>query len=148
MTVGLAGLAVVGTGGSVPVLMLGWAVAQLGCNAAMAAMVSCIPDLVPPHQQARVSGIVGMMTSVAMILGTFLADAFDTSLALAFLVPAVIGLASVLYLSVDVALAAAVLPNPEESAKDMGVLNIGNALPQSLVPIAAPAILAIGGGGN
>ncbi|MEU4267282.1 hypothetical protein [Streptomyces sp. NPDC026092] len=39
-------------------------------------------------------------------------------------------------------------PTPEESAKDMGVLNIGNALPQSLVPITAPALLAIGGGGN
>ncbi|MFF4465316.1 hypothetical protein ACFY13_38245 [Streptomyces mirabilis] len=46
------------------------------------------------------------------------------------------------------ALAAAVLPDPDESAKDMGVLNIGNALPQSLVPIAAPALLATGGGGN
>ncbi|MGW4986476.1 hypothetical protein ACWEQ3_02390 [Streptomyces mirabilis] len=53
-----------------------------------------------------------------------------------------------LYLSVDTALAAAVLPNPDESAKDMGVLNIGNALPQSLVPIAAPALLATGGGRN
>jgi hypothetical protein len=30
----------------------------------------------------------------------------------------------------------------------MGVLNIGNALPQSLVPIIAPTLLAIGGGGN
>ncbi|MFF3315611.1 MFS transporter [Streptomyces sp. NPDC003035] len=294
MTVGLAGLAIVATGSGVPALMLGWAVAQLGCNAAMAALVSCIPDLVPPHQQARVSGVVGMMTSIALVLGSFLADAFRSSIALAFLVPAVIGLASVvvlstvmkdrpatagtfapysvreflrsfwvsprrhpdfawnfagrflvfvgiscvtsyqvyflmdrlgygqdevsgklltgtvamvvavvagsllggflsdgsgrrkpyvlassvvigaglaliatahsfgmfvlalvvfgfgegLYLSVDVALAAAVLPNPEESAKDMGVLNIGNALPQSLVPIAAPALLAIGGGGN
>ncbi|MGW1501478.1 hypothetical protein ACWCQW_23375 [Streptomyces mirabilis] len=36
----------------------------------------------------------------------------------------------------------------EESAKDMGVLNIGNALPRSLVPIVAPALLAIGGGGT
>ncbi|MFF8608482.1 MFS transporter [Streptomyces sp. NPDC015346] len=294
MTVGLAGLAAVATGGSVPALMLGWAVAQLGCNAAMAALVSCIPDLVPHHQQARVSGVVGMMTSIALVLGSFLADAFRSSIALAFLVPAVIGLASVvllsavmrdrpakagafppygvaeflrsfwvsprrhpdfawnfvgrflvfvgiacvtsyqvyflmdrlgysqdevsgrlltgmvamvaavvagsllggvlsdgsgrrkpyvlassvvigaglaliatahsfgmfvlalvvfgfgegLYLSVDVALAAAVLPDPEESAKDMGVLNIANALPQSLVPIMAPALLATGGGGN
>ncbi|MFD9510204.1 MFS transporter [Streptomyces mirabilis] len=49
----------------------------------------------------------------------------------------VFGLGEGLYLSVDMALAAAVLPNPDESAKDMGVLNIGNALPQSLVPIAA-----------
>lgn len=60
----------------------------------------------------------------------------------------VFGLGEGLYLSVDLALAAAVLPNPDESAKDVGVLNIGNALPQSLVPIAAPALLAIGGGGN
>ncbi|WP_157881100.1 MFS transporter, partial [Streptomyces griseoruber] len=60
----------------------------------------------------------------------------------------VFGFGEGLYLSVDMALAAAVLPNPEESAKDMGVLNIGNALPQSLVPIVAPAFLAIGGGGN
>ncbi|MEU9206725.1 MFS transporter [Streptomyces sp. NPDC048415] len=60
----------------------------------------------------------------------------------------VFGFGEGLYLSVDMALAAAVLPNPEESAKDMGVLNIGNALPQSLVPMIAPAFLAIGGGGN
>jgi MFS family permease len=60
----------------------------------------------------------------------------------------VFGFGEGLYLSVDVALAAEVLPNPEESAKDMGVLNIGSALQQSLVPITAPTLLAIGGGGN
>ncbi len=58
----------------------------------------------------------------------------------------VFGFGEGVYLSVDVALAAAVLPDPANSAKDMGVLNIGNALPQSLVPIIAPALLAIGGG--
>ncbi|MCX5351935.1 hypothetical protein OG901_29920 [Streptomyces mirabilis] len=46
------------------------------------------------------------------------------------------------------ALAAAVLPDPDESAKDMGVLNIGNDLPQSLVPIAAPRSWRSAGGGN
>ncbi|MFI8193219.1 MFS transporter [Streptomyces sp. NPDC085946] len=294
MTAGLAGLAVVAVGGSVPVLVLGWAVAQLGVNAALAALTACIPDLIPPRQQARVSGIVGLTISLSMIAGSALAQAFADSMALAFLVPGVVGFAAVallaavlkdrparagafepygvrefarsfwvdprrhpdfawnfagrflvftgiscvtsyqvyflmdrlgytgsavtdkvlvgtlvmvaatvagsllggqlsdrsgrrkpyvlaaslvlavslamiagaqsfgtylaavavfgfgegLYLSVDVALAAAVLPDPEESAKDMGVLNIGNALPQSLVPIAAPALLALGGGGN
>ncbi|WP_196441581.1 hypothetical protein [Planomonospora sp. ID67723] len=42
-------------------------------------------------------------------------------------------------MAVDLALAAAVPPDAKESAKDMGVLNIANALPQSLVPIIAPA---------
>ncbi|MFD5258289.1 MFS transporter [Streptomyces bobili] len=292
MTAGFFGLLVVALGGSVPVLMLGWALAQLGGNAAVSAVTAGVPDLVPEQQRGKVSGIIGMMTSVAMVFGTVLANAFDDDLAPAFLVPGAFGLAGVvylacvmkdrpatpgafppysareflrsfwvspkrhpdfawnfagrflvfvgmscvtsyqvyflmdrlgysedevsgkvlvgtlamvaaviagsllggvlsdrsgrrkpyvlgaslvlalglflvataqsftlfivamvvfgfgegLYLSVDVALAAAVLPNPEEAAKDMGVLNIANALPQSLVPIGAPALLAIGGG--
>ncbi|MFJ4616908.1 MFS transporter [Streptomyces sp. NPDC088812] len=294
MAAGLVGLTIVAAGSSVPLLMLGWAVAQLGINACLAALTSCVPDLIPPRQQARVSGVIGLTISLAMVAGTVLAQVFSDSLALAFLVPGAIGLVTVvllavtikdrparpgafapytvrtflrsfwvnprrhpdfawnfagrflvftgascvtsyqvyflmdrlgydadavtdkvlvgtvvmvaativgsllggqlsdrsgrrkpyvlgsslvmgislallataqsftlyavslavfgfgqgLYLAVDMALAAAVLPNPEESAKDMGVLNIGNALPQSLVPIVAPAFLAIGGGGN
>ncbi|WP_340373991.1 MFS transporter [Streptomyces sp. SS7] len=294
MTAGLVGLLVVALGGSVPVLTAGWAVAQLGINATLAALTSCVPDLIPPRQQARVSGVIGITASLAMLGGSVLAQVFSGSMATAFLVPGVIGLAAVgclavviedrparagafepysvreflrsfwvnprrhpdfawnfagrflvftgascvtsyqvyflmdrlgyddtavtgkvlvgmlamvvsitagsllggqlsdrsgrrkpyvlgsslvmaaslaliasaqsfgtyvvalvvfgfgegLYLSVDMALAAAVLPDPEESAKDMGVLNIGNALPQSLVPVVAPALLAIGGGGN
>ncbi|MFG1669500.1 MFS transporter [Streptomyces sp. Y7] len=296
MAAGLAGLLVVALGGSVTVLMLGWALAQLGINATLAALTACIPDLIPVRQQARVSGVVGMMLSLSMIAGSALAQVFSGSLALAFLVPGAVGFGAVavlaavmkdrdrparvgafepyglreflrsfwvnprrhpdfawnfagrflvftgaacvtsysvyflmdrlgydgdevtdkvflgtlvlvaatvagslvggqlsdrsgrrkpyvlvsslgmaiglavvasaqsfttylvamvvfgfsegLYLSVDMALAAAVLPNPEESAKDMGVLNIGNALPQSLVPIIAPALLTIGGEEN
>ncbi|MFD7708886.1 MFS transporter [Streptomyces sp. NPDC059785] len=294
MAAGFAGLLVVAVGGSVLTLMLGWALAQLGINAALSALTSCIPDLIPEHQQARVSGMVGMTLSLSMVAGSALAQVFTDSIALAFVVPGVIGVACVgflaavmkdrparagafepysvkefarsfwvsprrhpdfawnfagrflvftgaacvtsyqvyflmdrlgytdgqvtdkvfvgtlvmvvatvagsllggqlsdrtgrrkpyvlgaalvmgvslamlaaaqsfgmylaalvvfgfgegLYLSVDMALAAAVLPNPDESAKDMGVLNIGNALPQSLVPIIAPALLAIGSGGN
>lgn len=294
MAVGFIGLATIAFGTNVPMLTVGWALAQLGCNAALAAVTSCVPDLVPEHQRARVSGIIGMMMSVALVLGSFLANAFSRALALAFLVPGVIGLVAVvflavvmkdrparpgafapyslkeflhsfwvnprkhpdfawnfagrflvfvgiscvtsyqvyflmdrlgfsqsevagkmftgtllmvsatvvgsllggflsdhsgrrkpyvlssavvlglglilvafaqsftvflvaitvfgfgqgLYMAVDMALAAAVLPDPEHSAKDMGVLNIGNSLPQSLVPIIAPALLAIGGGGN
>lgn len=294
MVAGFAGLLVVALGGGVLALMVGWALAQLGINATLAALTSCVPDLVPDSQRARVSGIVGMTVSLSMVAGSGLAQLFSGSLFLAFLVPGLIGVACVgllvavvgdrdrparpgafqpygfkeflrsfwvnprrhpdfawnfvgrflvftgaacvtsysvyflmdrmgyeatevadkffvailvmvaatvvgsiiggqlsdrsgrrkpyvlgsslgmalglalvassqtfgmylvamvvfgfaegLYLSVDVALAAAVLPNPEESAKDMGVLNIGNALPQSLVPIIAPALLAIGGG--
>lgn len=295
MTTGLAGLLVVALGTDVPTLLLGWALAQLGINATLAALASCVPDLVPDRQRARVSGIVGMALSLSLVAGAGLARLFSGSLFLAFLVPGLIGLASVgfltvvvkdrdrparagafepygvkqflrsfwvdprrhpdfmwnfvgrflvftgvacvtsysvyflmdrmgydgaevadrfftgtlvmvaatvvgsvvggqlsdrsgrrkpyvlgaslgmavglalvataqtfgayllamvvfgfaegLYLSVDMALAAAVLPDPEESAKDMGVLNIGNALPQSLVPIVAPGLLAMGGSG-
>ncbi len=54
------------------------------------------------------------------------------------------------YYAVDLALVAAVLPDPENGAKDMGIFQIANTLPQSLAPIIAPAFLAIGAvqGGN
>ncbi|MDR7191146.1 MFS family permease [Microbacterium sp. BE35] len=57
---------------------------------------------------------------------------------------AIIGLGAGSFLSVDLALATQVLPNPEDTAKDLGVLNIANALPQSIAPAIAPAIIAIG----
>jgi len=50
------------------------------------------------------------------------------------------------YAAVSLALVADVLPNPENAAKDLGVFNIASALPQSVAPAIAPAILAIGGG--
>jgi MFS family permease len=56
----------------------------------------------------------------------------------------VIGLGAGAFFSVDLALATQVLPNPEDTAKDLGVLNIANALPQSLAPAIAPAVLALG----
>lgn len=53
------------------------------------------------------------------------------------------------YLAVDLALVTDVLPNREtEAAKNMGVFNIANALPPSLVPALAPLVLAIGAGGT
>ena len=36
------------------------------------------------------------------------------------------------------------LPNPDDVAKDLGVLNIANALPQSIAPAIAPSIIALG----
>ncbi len=56
------------------------------------------------------------------------------------------GLGFGLYMAVDLALVADVLPDRDNVAKDLGVLNIAGALPSSIAPAIAPAILAIGGG--
>jgi MFS family permease len=50
------------------------------------------------------------------------------------------------YMAVDLALVVDVLPDPGQAAKDLGVLNIAGALPFSLAPAIAPAILDLGGG--
>jgi len=56
------------------------------------------------------------------------------------------GLGFGLYTAVDLALVADVLPDPSSAAKDLGVMNIAGALPSSVAPAVAPAILAVGGG--
>jgi MFS family permease len=56
------------------------------------------------------------------------------------------GLGFGIYMAVDLALVADVLPEKDNTAKDLGVLNIAGALPFSVAPAIAPAVLSIGGG--
>jgi MFS family permease len=49
-------------------------------------------------------------------------------------------------MAIDVALVVDVLPDKDNAAKDLGVFNMAGALPFSIAPGIAPAILAIGGG--
>jgi MFS family permease len=56
------------------------------------------------------------------------------------------GLGFGIYVAVDLALVVDVLPGKDSAAKDLGVFNIAGALPFSIAPGIAPAILAIGGG--
>jgi MFS family permease len=68
-----------------------------------------------------------------------------------FLVGAAIyGIGQGVYFAVDMALVAAVLPNPDDTAKDLGVFNIASAFPQTVAPVIAPVFLSIGAvaGGN
>lgn len=57
---------------------------------------------------------------------------------------AVIGLGFGCFSAVDMALVARILPSKEDSAKDFGIMNVANALPQSIVPAIAPVLLGIG----
>lgn len=59
-----------------------------------------------------------------------------------YAVEAVLGVAFGIYMSVDMALVLQVLPNPEDTGKDLGVFNMANALPQSLAPFLGAALLA------
>ncbi|WP_218938285.1 hypothetical protein [Modestobacter altitudinis] len=59
---------------------------------------------------------------------------------------AISGLGFGLYMAVDLALVADVLTGTD-TAKDLGVFNIANALPFSIAPAIASAVLAVSGGG-
>lgn len=65
-----------------------------------------------------------------------------------YCVEAVMGVASGIYVGVDLALVVDVLPNPDDSGKDLGVFNIANALPQTVAPVIGAALLAVGSVNN
>ena len=89
---------------------------------------------------------VFVLTSAATYALALAIIAFAGSLGTFFVGVAIAGLGFGVYLAVDLALVADVLPDPDNAAKDLGVFNIASALPQSVAPAIAPAILAIGGG--
>ncbi|SMG41773.1 MFS transporter [Agreia pratensis] len=60
-----------------------------------------------------------------------------------FILEALLGLAFGIYVGVDLALVVDVLPNPEDSGKDLGVFNIANALPQTLAPLVGGILVYV-----
>ena len=55
---------------------------------------------------------------------------------------AIAGIGQGLYVSIELAVVADVVTDPVQAARDFGVSNIGNTLPQTLVPAIAPLVLA------
>jgi len=75
--------------------------------------------------------------------------ALTSSLPMFFVAASVMGVGIGAFFAVDLALITDVLPDKEhKAAKDLGIFNIANSLPQSVAPAIAPLFLAIGGGGN
>ena len=83
------------------------------------------------------STVFGLALFVIALAGTL--NGFVAGMALG-------GLGFGLYTAVDLALVTDVLPDPASAAKDLGVMNIAGALPSSVAPAVAPAILVMGGG--
>ncbi|WP_406689915.1 MFS transporter [Saccharopolyspora sp. ID03-671] len=115
---GTLGLAVVSTAQGVPVLLLGWCLAQAGLNAVLAALTALLPDQVPTEQRGRVSGLLGMAMAAATVIGTFLAQALQDSAFWMFMAPGLLGLVPALLLAAM--LRDRVLPASERPRYDAG----------------------------
>ena len=85
--------------------------------------------------------VSGLIAAAALLL-----IAFVTTWAGAFVGAVILGVGFGTYTAVDFAMITEVLPTADDRAKDLGVINIANALPQVLAPAFALVILALGGG--
>ena len=95
VVLGYLALVIVATSTSVPMLVLGWMLAQIGFNSALAALMAIMPDQVPSRRRGLVAGAIGMSQYVALVAGTFIVQLF-TMTAQQVLVPATIGVAIVI----------------------------------------------------
>ncbi|MFJ9026174.1 MFS transporter [Streptomyces sp. NPDC102259] len=93
--VGLTGLACIGLGGAVWLLVVGWVLAQAGWSGTLMAAQAVLTERIEPGMRGRVSGLMGPAMPIGMVAATLLVSLFDFSPALMLLVPGLIGVAGV-----------------------------------------------------
>ena len=95
MVIGLVGgsfgILIVALAPNIPVVLIGWCMAQLFFNALLAALVAVLPDQVPTDQRGLVSGVLGVCLPIASVSGTFLVQLFTGNQLAMFLAPCAIG---------------------------------------------------------
>ena len=88
---GSVGILVVALAPSVPVVLIGWCIAQVFFNALLAALIAVLPDQVPVAQRGRVAGVLGICLPIASVSGTFVVQLFTGNTLAMFLAPCAIG---------------------------------------------------------
>ncbi|HEX3785563.1 MAG TPA: MFS transporter [Pseudonocardiaceae bacterium] len=119
-------------------LLLAISLAAVACVAVASVVAGYVSDAL--KRQRLFVIFAGVFAAIALVV---LSGA--NSLATVFLAYTLLGLAIGTFLAVDLALCVRVLPSVEDAGKDLAIINLANSLPQSLVPFAAPVLLAIGG---
>jgi MFS family permease len=94
--IGLAGLAVMASAPTVPLLGLGWIIAHIGWSLAVTNFGVIQADRLPESQRGKVGAITGFASMVAPVCGAVIGGLVATQPFLLFLLPGAIGLVGVL----------------------------------------------------
>ncbi|MBT2515049.1 MFS transporter [Arthrobacter sp. ISL-30] len=87
---GLASLFALGLATDVAGVLAAWILAQLGFNAALAALVATLPDQASPSERGRLSGLIGMTLPLGLVAAAYFAQLFDNAFQMA-VVPGIVG---------------------------------------------------------
>ncbi|MEU1518979.1 MFS transporter [Streptomyces sp. NPDC005811] len=118
------------------VLLLG--LLTISCVAVSCVAAGYLSDWV--RRQKPFVAFSGVLAAAALVL-----MAWAQNMTLIYVGVAVMGISMGTFLAVDLAVCVRVLPSRTDSARDLGIFNVANSLPDSLVPLAAPVLLMIGG---
>ena len=132
---------------------LGLPIAQAGAHAGMLTLASAPVSVLFFTVSGWLSDKVGrrkpFVIAAALLMALALVVAGTSTTFTQFLVAWLIfAMGQAMYLTVDLALCAAVLPDAKDAGKDMAVFGLALNIPSIVVPALAPAVLAIGAGHN
>lgn len=97
---GFLSLLLIAIANTIPLIMLGWCLAQITFTITNTGLNAMLADQVPVVQRGKVSGLVGMSQQVGTAVGIIIAGILGTSqLFLAFMIPAALGLVTIFLLS-------------------------------------------------
>ncbi len=83
--VGAAGLAVLAAAPDIPVMVLGWCIAQIGLGGMLATLTSALPDRVPARQRGTLGGLIGISQMLGTVLGALIVTVLVTGLSAGYL---------------------------------------------------------------
>jgi MFS family permease len=85
-----AGLAVVAASPTIPVMALGWFIAELGLGGMLATLTSALPDRVPVSQRGTLGALIGISQMLGTVLGALLVTVIITRMTAGYAACAVI----------------------------------------------------------
>jgi MFS family permease len=85
-----AGIVVVAASPSVPVMAVGWFIAELGLGGMLATLTAALPDRVPVSQRGTIGALIGISQMLGTVLGALLVTVIITRMAAGYAACAVI----------------------------------------------------------
>lgn len=80
-----AGLATLAAAPDIPVMVLGWCIAQIGLGGMLATLTSALPDRVPPAQRGTLGGLIGISQMLGTVLGALIVILIVTGISAGYL---------------------------------------------------------------
>jgi MFS family permease len=82
---GAAGLAVLAAAPDIPVMVLGWCIAQVGLGGMLATLTSALPDRVPLRQRGALGGLIGISQMLGTVVGALIVTVLVTGISAGYL---------------------------------------------------------------